>query len=686
MLARSYGARPSIALVAGILFMIMPNYIAGGANGHGSKVMATAWMPLALLFTRGVYEGRGRISSAALLAIILGLQMLRGHIQISYYTFLLIGLMVIFEIAGMAREGKGRQALSSTGLMAVSFVLAIGIAAVLIFPVRDYAEWSIRGGSGSGLDYDYATGWSLHPKEMMTFIFPWSFGFGKVTYWGSMPFTDYPNYLGQVTAIFALIGAFIVKGRRKWFLLTAAALATMIGFGKHFPVVYDPLFRILPWFNKFRVPVMVLIVQQLVLVVLAALGLEEAVRMSEEDRLPGWLSKGRVKWLVIGCAAAFLIVLVASGSIRSGIAANPSVSGRVKGQWTDLAGSRYSADLIRTFFFLLLTAGGLFLIAARKLRTGLVIGALAIVAIADLMMVDHSIVRPDETWRSSNYRLISDHSDKKDLATPSPTVRFLSGLEGRFRVFPVPAARPGQWSHNAFPFSDNSYMMSGVFSMGGYHAAKLKNYQDVMDAMFGVFNQGGMPLPVLNMLNAKYFHSLFPLFREETPFPLVYEGENSYVYENPYARPRVWLTSGYRVMGHKEALGAITRQDFDPAATAILEKEPAVVPESAEGSSADIVSYGLNSITVRAVIKRPCIMVLSEIDYPDWIATVGGTEREIYTADYCLRAVALEAGEHEVVFEYRSPMIRKSLVMSIASLVFAIAAAAVPAALTGRKG
>ena len=686
LLARSFGIRPSISLLAGVLFMIMPNYVAAGANGHGSKVGAIAWMPLALLFARGVLEGRKKIGSAALLAIVLGMQMLRGHIQIAYYTFLLIGLLFIFETVGHIREGKGKEALAGSGLLAVSFVLALGIAAVLVFPVRDYSVWSIRGGSGGGLDYDYATGWSLSPKEMMTFFLPWSSGFGKATYWGSMPFTDYPNYIGLVTALFTFIGAVIVKGRAKWFLLTAAVLATLISFGRHFPLLYDPLFRFLPWFDKFRVPVMILIVQQLVLVVLAGLGIEELMRRSEEGSLPESLGAGRLKWVMIVCAVVLVLVLVAGGSIRSAIESNPAVRARVKGEWTTLAAGRFSDDLIRIWFFLLLTAGTVFLAARRWIRPGLLIGAIALIAIVDLMMVDHTIVRPEKTWHSSNYRLIKPLSEKESLAKPSETAVFISGMEGYFRVFPVPAARPGGWSHNVFPFSDNSYMMAGIFSMGGYHAAKLKNYQDVMDAMFGVFNSGGMPLPVLNMLNVRYFHSMFPVFREDSPFPLVFERENSYVYENPYTLPRVFLTGGYSVMTHGEVLAAISRQDFDPASAALLEKEPEVMPESAEGSSAEIVSYALSSITIKAHIEKPCVMVLSEIDYPDWIATVGGEEREILTANYCLRALPLEAGDHEIVFEYRSSVIRKSLVLSVVSLIFATAIAVIPGVIAGRKG
>jgi hypothetical protein len=686
LLARSYRVRPSVSLLAGAIFMIIPNFVAAGANGHGSQAGAVAWMPMALLFARGLLGERKRISRAALLAIVLGMQMLRGHIQISYYTFMLIGLLYIFETVGRLREGKWKDAALGTGMLAAAMILALGIAAILVFPVRDYAQYSIRGAAGGGLDYDYATGWSLHPKEILTFVFPWAYGFGKVTYWGNMPFTDYPNYLGQVTALFSILGIFLLRGRSKYFLITAAILSTLISFGRFFPLLYDPLFKFLPWFDKFRVPVMILIVQQLVLVLLAALTIEELIRRVHEGELSGWIAPNRLKWAIIALAAILVIALVAGGSMRSQIETSPIVRARVKGEWTAFAAGKFSSDIVRSLFFLLLAAGALFAAAAGKLRAGMFIAALAVIAVVDLMIVDHSIVRPDRAWRSSSYRLINPESAKEKLADPSPETEYLSLRDGYFRVFPVPAARPGGWSHNVFPFSDNSYMMGGVFSMGGYHAAKLENYQNVMDAMFGVFNGGGMPLPILNMLNARYFHSMFPLFKEDSPFPLLLEGDGGYIYENPFALSRVFLTGSFKVLPHVEILDAITRSDFNPAEEVLLEKEPEIVPETADGSSVEITSYSLNSISIDAHIEKSCLMVLSEIDYPDWTVTVDGDAREIYTANYCLRALPLEAGDHEIVFTYRSPVIRKSLILSVVSLILAVSIAVVTSATVARKG
>jgi hypothetical protein len=176
------------------------------------------------------------------------------------------------------------------------------ISAVLYVPAHDYAQHSIRGASVSGgLDYAYATSWSLHPAEMLTFLFPYSFGFGKDLYVGFMPFTDYPNYVGFVVLAGAVAAMAMVRSRFVWFLFFVVVVSTVVSFGRFFPVLYDPLFKYLPFFNKFRVPVMVLIVQQFALVLMFGIGLGAVLRADPET--------GK-RNAVAGLAVAFLIFMI----------------------------------------------------------------------------------------------------------------------------------------------------------------------------------------------------------------------------------------------------------------------------------------------------------------------------------------------------------------------------------------
>lgn len=676
MLSRSLGARAAVSMIAGALFMVMPGYIATGAYGHGSQACATAYMPFALLFARNIFRGRKRVLMTALLTIVLGFQILRGHVQISYYTYMLIGLLFIYESVAFLRKGNGRTVAINLAFAAAAFVAALGLAAVLIFPVREYAQFSIRGGGGAGLDYGYATGWSLHPKEVLTFFFAWAFGFGKTTYWGEMPFTDYPNYLGVLTVGFGLAALFIVRGGWKWFLILAAALSTLISFGKFMPALYGPMFRFLPLFNKFRVPVMVLIVQQLALVLLMAVGMEEFLRRLKKRDLPKALGAGYLKWYTIAGAVIFVLVLVGAGNIREGLTGSAGVREAVRGEWLRFAARAFTDNLLSTVFLFTLFAFLLFVSVSRRLAVGAVVTMLLVLGLLDMFIVDRPILHPEKMWRTEGYRIIRGKEERENFMKPNDAVNFLKADTTYFRIFPAPAAPAGRWSHSVHPFSDNSYMIFRIFSMGGYHAAKPKKYQDVMDLMFESFNRGSLPLNILNMLNAKYIVSLFPLFREGSPVPLVYQEEGkTYIYRNPGALPRAFLVDRFRVLAPGKALRTLVRPDFDPAQEVLLERRPDVAPETKNGSHANITEYDVNSITVRAHIEKPCILVMSEMAYPDWKAEVDGVETEILTADYCLRAIPLRPGDHMITFEFSSGVIRISLIVSIMTFALAVTVA-----------
>src|SRR5262245_45083518 len=306
LLLRDRGVRASISITAGILMMWMPNLVAIGAYGHGSQACAVAYLPFALLFWDRFWRGQNPTMNAAALAITLGFSMLRSHLQVSYYTYALIALHLLFfgvtalidaarhraaggplpaPLAARLRPGGSAtwgSALGDIGYSASVLAIVAGVSllicAVLYLPVQDYAQYSIRGASDAGgLDYGYATSWSLHPSEMLTFLIPFSFGFGKELYLGHMPFTDYPNYLGLVVLTFAVVAALRVRTRFVGFLVFVAVVATLVSFGKFLPVLYDPLFKFAPYFSKFRVPVMVLIVQQLAVILLFGIGLDHAV-------------------------------------------------------------------------------------------------------------------------------------------------------------------------------------------------------------------------------------------------------------------------------------------------------------------------------------------------------------------------------------------------------------------------
>jgi len=674
LLMRTLGVRSSVSMMAGAVFMLMPNYLAIGGNGHGSQACAIAYMPYALMFARNIVRGHKRLSMAAFLGITLGFQLLRGHVQISYYTYLLLGFLFLFEAVYMLKDGKRKDTLVVLGFYAIAFILALSIAAVLILPVREYAPLSIRGaGDSGGLDYNYATGWSLHPKEMLTFIFAWAFGFGKATYFGKMPFTDYPNYLGVCTVIFSITAAFLVRNRWKWFLILSAAICTVISFGRFFPLFYNFMFHYIPYFNKFRVPVMILIVQQLAVVLLMGMGLEELLNLTSSGKLPAWLRGRSLKWAMLAGGVLFVMVLLMKGGIEDGVARSMIDSGRVNRQFAGLGAGAFANDLLKTILILAAVTAALYLSSINRIGTGALIVFFMLVSLLDMFMVSRPILHPESTWRAEGYRIIKPASEREEFEKPGEVIGFLKRDPSLFRIFPVPAAPVGRWSYSTPPYSDNSYMISRIYSLGGYHAAKLKNYQDVIDVMFSSFNMGRIPVQILNMLNAKYLVSRFKMFKDDSPYPLEWQGRDNFVYRNTGVLPRVYLVDRFRVMTGEKALRTLLSQSFDPSREVLLLEEPATAVESAEGSHAEITEYSLNALSIDAHIEKACILVLSEIDYPDWKAEVDGVETEIHTANYCLRALVLSPGDHRIRFLISSGTLKLSLILSVISFAVAVA-------------
>lgn len=685
-----------IAAGAGILMMWMPNHVAVGVHGHGSQASAVAFMPFALLFWDRLWRGKGVVVNMCVLVIVLGIQFLRAHLQISYYTFGLIGLHLIFfgtlrirdafrskgvsdpPIFGFAhriRGGNGSHARRAAILEVAGAVLIVAVivgasllvSAVLFLPVQDYAQYSIRGAAeGGGLDYNYATSWSLHPFETLTFIIPFAFGFGKSFYYGYMPFTDYPNYVGVVVLFFAIMGVVLVRSRFSWFLVFIAVVATLVAFGKHLPVIYNPLFKYLPYFNKFRVPVMVLIVQQLAIILLFGLGLSAIFRVDPRS--------GRRKALVgVGVAAAILVIVVMSygywtdsfaGAIAKKIRNVRSAQEQV--QVATLVGGLLFKDLVK-FSILLLANATLVLLFFRKVLPALPCFLLILgVGLLDLYLVDRHIMHPEKLFRVEAWSLIKSRQEAQRFQEMDGLISFLQNTDGFYRVFPMThpsAALSGD-------FRTNRYMNFGISSIGGYHPAKLSLYEEFLQGLGSALQRGNFQM--VNMLNVKYLVTSNPL--PEHPFFVEawrgtsYDGREKFVYENVNVMPRVFLVGRYEV--ESEALDRLVGdQTLDVSQTVLLEKPPHIEPVTPEGASARITRYGFNELHVDADLPNPAILVLSEIYYPRWQVWVDDEPGEVIRANHLLRAVPLSSGSHKLVFRYDDSLLKQSRRVSVATIL-----------------
>lgn len=721
------GVHYVIAASSGVLMMWLPHYVAVGAYGHGSQSNSIAYIPYALFFWDRIWRGRPMVPNACALAIILGFQLLRAHVQISYYTFALLALhTVYFGIAKLRSATRGRSdpeyplvlgffkralkrenvpakrlaAIETTDLafmFALVAAAALLVSAVLFLPVREYAAYSIRGASETGgLEYDYATSWSLHPLESLTFVVPFSFGFGKILYHGHMPFTDYPNYVGLVVFVFAALSIVLARSRFVWFLALVTAATTFVSFGKHFPILYGPLFKFLPYFNKFRVPVMVLIVQHFAFVLLFAIGLSAALKCDRR-------TLGRI---AIWGAAAALVILAASvfsgnywtggyaRAIAKSITAVRSSADQI--QLARMAGGFLSKDLLKASLILLTLFGGLWLFALRKIpAAGLVAVAVGLAA-ADLYLADRYVLHPEKLYPESaglaeQVSIIKDKSVRDRFLEPDDVIKYLwsradagpdsiaagrpgKGAAGLFRV--LPAFHPSRPLAGG-DFATNRYMNFGISSLGGYHPAKLAVYANFISAMDAALQKSNFHL--LNVMNARFVVASYPFANIPSLQPVWQgadiDGRKRFIYENTASLPRVFVVDRYRVLEADEALAllpTLPSSGIDLSETVLLEKEPRIRPVSKEGASASITRYTLDEIRVDAKLPAAAILVLSEVYYPKWKVYVDGKEGEILKADYAVRAVSLPAGGHEVVFRYDTATLERGLLISVVTLVIVL--------------
>ena len=712
-----------IAASAGILMMWMPNHIAAGAYGHGSQANAIAYIPYALLFWDRIWRGKSLVVNASALVLVLGFQLLRAHIQISYYTFALVGLHTAFFATAKIRSGargtddpeypavlgflaralrRANHPVKKLAAMETSdlvFVLALVVTAALLMsavfflPVKEYSAYSIRGASESGgVAYDYATSWSLHPMESLTFVLPFSFGFGKILYHGHMPFTDYPNYVGLVVFLFAVLAVLLARSRFVWFLVFVIVVTTLVSFGRFFPLLYNPLFNWLPYFNKFRVPVMVLILQQFAFVLLYAIGLGAVLR-NESAAL-----RRIAVWGIAGALSLLVVFVLASsywtGGFARAVAKNITIvkSAAEQLQLARLSGSFLFKDLIKTCLVLSAAFGLLWLYLRRTLPAGVFVLLVVLVALVDVYIADLYVLHPERLYpkamgAAKYVSIIKDKTARDRYREPDALIEFLKSRDGFFRVFPA--------FHPSAPlvggdFTTNRYMNFGISSLGGYHPAKLSMYADFIEALEAALEKSNYHL--IDMMNARYVVTSHP-FPDVPFFDLVwegvdFEGRQRRVYENTRAMPRLFFVDRYRTLEPEEILAilpTLPSNGIDLSETVLLETEPGVRPVSKAGAEASITHYALNEIRVDAKLRSPAILVLSEVFYPRWKVYVDGKEGKVLKADYLLRAVALTAGDHDIVFRYDAALLKRGLTVSVATFAAVLLVLAASSGLALRR-
>lgn len=655
-------SRPA-ALIAALTFMLSPYMVGLAGEGHGSKLMALTYLPLVALLAHTLFERRD-VLRFGLLAAAIGTLMLTNHMQIVYYVFMFLGLYLIYHLS---LDFKGHLPAAAAKIALFAGALAVGfcISSYIYLSVAEYAQYSMRGGgttgAAGGLAYDYATNWSWHPGELVTLLIPGFYGMKSDYYWGPMiPWTNSSVYVGLVPVLFGTLALVYHRTRFVLFFALMTLALVLVSFGSNLSLLYQPLFDLLPYFNKFRAPEQILHLLPFATGILAAAGY--SFLAGERDRKPGFDAGKLSRALLItgGIVAGLLVLaLMFQGSLLDSVPASMFAKQEQAEQIQQQYGARAPrviAQLRQARFEIFwkdyvkfsLLGAALCAVCAAWLKGRIRQWTFAAAVIA-LVTIDLSLV-------ASKY---IDPKPSQELTLsfrPDASITFLKSQPGLFRLF------AGIDPRDAL-YMDNSFAYHGLQSITGYSPAKLKIYQTLLDSC--IYRGGDPAFPVnmnvLNMLNVEFLvvHGRLP----EPQFQLVNvdQGQRTLTYRNPAALPRAFYAGeSFTAANDGDVFRALNSREFNPARSAVLYKQlPHPISPVDSTSQPHITSYKSREIRITTDAPASTLLVLSEVYYPaGWKAFVDGVETEIYRTDYILRSVLIPEGHHEVLFTFDPPLYR----------------------------
>ncbi len=656
--------------------------------GHNTKIAAMAFFPFILLLVMDLIQ-KFRWSYLLALIVAIHLQFQSTHIQMIFYSYLAIGLYLIFAlIRNIARKENVTGTIRSGVLLLAASAVAFVMSADLYFSVYQYTKYSIRGASplvqsssettqkGGGLDYQYATSWSFGPGEMLTFFIPSYYGFGDVTYsgpvtndqtvhivgyFGPEPFTDAPQYMGVIVLLLAFIG--FIKNRKKPFVLFSLVMiviSLLIAFGKEFPILYNLMFYHLPYFNKFRAPSLILVLVQIFVPILAAFGIDTVIKAREDSSiLP---AKKLLVWTGI-FGGLIILTAIFQGAIKDSYVSMAQANAAKIAYWNHLTEPQVDQlvipqilfpkminDLYVSLIICLLTTGLIYLFVQRKVTSVVFGAALTVILLFDLWRVDYQPMR-----------MSSPRVQKEQFATPD-YVQFLESHPGLYRVLPLQGGQPT---------TSNDLAYYGIQDASGYSGAKLRIYQDMLD-VDGLTNPN-----VMRLLDIKYIITDRP---DSAYGKIVFTGSRI-VEENDNILPRAFFVDNYKVGSGLEILSSLRDGAFDPGKTAYFMTDPhlTIQPPDA-GASIKFLDYKLQSMKMQVTATGNNLMVLSEVYYPaGWEAYIDGKKAEIHRVDYFLRGIFVPKGTHQIDLRFvpnvyylgRSLSLASNGIIALGILVFA---------------
>ena len=634
-LLKTLGSSSNAGVLGGLITGLTP-YGFGLVNaGHLNKIFAMAYVPWVLACFL-VYMKKKSLKSICVLSLITALHLWANHPQIVYYTWMIIGFYYVWSI-GTEYKNKSfsiASKLYELGGVVIAIILALLMVSDPYNEVYTFQKYSNRGAksvlekmeeTSLGTNWNYATQWSFHPKEVISFVYPYFYGLQNFStrdlksaaYWGYMPFTQSTHYLGLIALILASIGALLKKPDKiSLFFWITTILILITGFGKFFPLLYKPFFELFPFFSKFRIPSMIYALLPITISILAAKGYDILVSSKGEKHI-----FKKAFYFVGGIVAvSFLFLIVSDFMIDFSSSKDGRYNSSVQSQ---LKSIRY--DLFNKGCFLAISVSLCFLGLYYSYVKNKIPKSLFNFGVIGLIILDLGIL-------NNEFINVKPKKNMDRMFKKNSIIDHLISDKSNFRVFP------------ADEITSNKYSYWNVESIGGYRPIKLRAYQDLMDA--GGFNRSH----ILDMLNVKYV-----LTRKKINNPnFIPVGDMKGIYENKKVLPKAWIIGDLKIVeSQKESLMETLMTGFNPYSSAVVFKyEGDDMPANVNGQ-AIIKLKEENKIEINCQSETGGLLVLSEVYYkPGWKAFVNGVETKIYQTNHILRSVYIPSGESEVLFEY----------------------------------
>ena len=648
--------------------------------GHITKTYAIALMAPVVAGVLFTYN-RNKYIGGIITAVALGMEIAYNHVQITYYLAFMVGFIVLSRLVYAIKEKAIKPFAQTTGILVIAAMLAVLPNITNLWTTYEYGKYSIRGASEltpdegqkehSGLDVDYAFGWSYGTHETLTLLIPnvvggesaalassdeamkqvdprlkESIGGSFTQYWGGRIFTSGPVYAGALICFLFFIGAFYYRGKERWWLIGITLFSIMLAWGKHFPAFNYFMFYNFPLYNKFRTVEMALVLASMAMPLLGFLGLKTLLENPQ-------VIKKDSKWFAIAFALTGGVSLILAlfpttfysfitesemSSISQQIK-DPSIVNLIESNLIAARQVLLTSDAWRSFVFILLGSASIWLYAQGKLQKRYLMWGLALIVFIDLWGVSKRYLNNDD--------FITKSKERQELAQSKADQVILKDKDAYFRVFPI----------YRDPFKDG-FTPYWHKSVGGFHGAKLRRYQDVADHYLmndwqelmrilqtaqtpGELEEAMVNMPVLNMMNTKYI--------------IFNPGANPIF--NPSYMGNAWFVKTVKeVANPDEEIAALGTTDLKT--TAVVEKR---FIDKVQGYSVDSIrgqiqlnSYAPDYLIFESDAPQAQLAVFSDVYYDKgWKAYVDGEEAEIIRANYLLRGLMIPEGRHDIEFRFK---------------------------------